>query len=610
LTQALYNRIRPRTFSQVVGQEHVTDALAAALTSGRLHHAFLFSGPRGCGKTSSARILAASLNCVTGPTPTPCGVCEHCVAIRAGSSMDVIEIDAASHRGIDDAREIRERAIFMPASARFKVYIIDEAHQITSDAFNALLKLVEEPPPHLKFVFATTEPDKVLQTIRSRTHHYAFRLVPPAVLRDFLAQVSIDEGVVVDPAVLPLVVRAGAGSVRDSLSVLDQLIAGAGPDGLTASAAAMLLGLSDARVLDDAVEALAAKEPAGAFSVVEQVMATGHDPRRFAMDLLERIRDLLVLHTVPDAPDQGLLAHYAPDQIERMRSQAGRMGASELSRAADLVHGGLIEMRDTLSPRLMLELVLARVLLPGASADPAALQVRLERLERLLAAGGATAPSPAVSRTAPPAQPPAARPSRAQPAASPAPAPATAPAAPAGADAWPEMATPGRPPGSTPAPAPATATETPAASPARSGGPTLAEIVSIWTDLLATIARRGISGGQSAKAILAQAQPVKVNDGELFLAFTTPHLSRVYQSGNAEPLLRDALVDRFSGKWKVTVVQKAAGNETVDLLPDEPTPTDDEPDSAADGERARAHDPVAFAMRELGAQIVDERETG
>jgi DNA polymerase-3 subunit gamma/tau len=609
LTQALYNRIRPRTFSQVVGQEHVTDALAAALTSGRLHHAFLFSGPRGCGKTSSARILAASLNCVTGPTPTPCGVCEHCVAIRAGSSMDVIEIDAASHRGIDDAREIRERAIFMPASARFKVYIIDEAHQITSDAFNALLKLVEEPPPHLKFVFATTEPDKVLQTIRSRTHHYAFRLVPPAVLRDFLAQVSIDEGVVVDPAVLPLVVRAGAGSVRDSLSVLDQLIAGAGPDGLTASAAAMLLGLSDARVLDDAVEALAAKEPAGAFSVVEQVMATGHDPRRFAMDLLERIRDLLVLHTVPDAPDQGLLAHYAPDQIERMRSQAGRMGASELSRAADLVHGGLIEMRDTLSPRLMLELVLARVLLPGASADPAALQVRLERLERLLAAGGATAASPAVSRAAPPAQPPAARPTSAQPPAAPAPAPATPPAAPAGADAWPEMATPGRPPGSTPAPAPATAAETPAASPARSGGPTLAEIVSIWTDLLSTIARRGISGGQSAKAILAQAQPVKVNDGELFLAFTTP-LSRVYQSGNAEPLLRDALVDRFSGKWKITVVQKAAGNETVDLLPDEPTPTDDEPDSAADGERARAHDPVAFAMRELGAQIVDERETG
>ena len=399
MSQALYNRIRPRTFAQVVGQEHVTDALGAALKSGRLHHAFLFSGPRGCGKTSSARILAASLNCVTGPTPTPCGVCEHCVAIRAGSSMDVIEIDAASHRGIDDAREIRERAIFMPASARFKVYIIDEAHQITSDAFNALLKLVEEPPPHLKFVFATTEPEKVLQTIRSRTHHYAFRLVPPALLREFLAKVCVDEGAEVDPAVLPLVVRAGAGSVRDSLSVLDQLLAGAGPDGLTAAHAAALLGLSDASVLDDAVEALAAKAPAGAFSVVDHVMATGHDPRRFAMDLLERVRDLLVLQTVPDAPDRGLLAEYAPDQIERMRSQAGRMGASELSRAAELLHNGLVEMRDTISPRLMLELVLSRVLLPGASADPEALQVRLERLERQLARGRRGAHRPRLFRS-------------------------------------------------------------------------------------------------------------------------------------------------------------------------------------------------------------------
>jgi DNA polymerase III subunit gamma/tau len=428
LTQALYNRIRPRTFAQVVGQEHVTDALSAALRSGRLHHAFLFSGPRGCGKTSSARILAASLNCVSGPTPTPCGTCEHCVAIRAGSSMDVIEIDAASHRGIDDAREIRERAIFMPASARFKVYIIDEAHQITSDAFNALLKLVEEPPPHLKFVFATTEPEKVLQTIRSRTHHYAFRLVPPAMLREFLAKVCVDEGAEVDPAVLPLVVRAGAGSVRDSLSVLDQLLAGAGPDGLSAAHAAALLGLSDASVLDDAIEALAAKAPAGAFSVVDHVMATGHDPRRFSMDLLERVRDLLLLQTVPDAPDRGLLAEYAPDQIERMRSQAGRMGAAELSRTAELLHNGLVEMRDTISPRLMLELVLSRVMLPGASADPMALQVRLERLERQLARGTAPEPAPAAQPRAPqrPQAPSSATPEPARP---PAPKPAEPPAA-------------------------------------------------------------------------------------------------------------------------------------------------------------------------------------
>ena len=620
MTQALYNRIRPRTFSQVVGQEHVTDALAAALTSGRLHHAFLFSGPRGCGKTSSARILAASLNCVTGPTPTPCGVCEHCVAIRSGSSMDVIEIDAASHRGIDDAREIRERAIFMPASARFKVYIIDEAHQITSDAFNALLKLVEEPPPHLKFIFATTEPDKVLQTIRSRTHHYAFRLVPPATLRDFLAKVSVDEGVVVDPAVLPLVVRAGAGSVRDSLTVLDQLIAGAGPDGLTASAAAMLLGLSDARVLDDAIEALAVKEPAGAFSVVEQVMATGHDPRRFAMDLLERLRDLLVLQTVPDAPDVGLLAHYAADQIERMRLQAGRMGASELSRAADLVHAGLIDMRDTVSPRLMLELVLARVLLPGASADPAALQIRLERLERLLAAGGisaAPAPAPASVRAAPPSRPVAEQkaPPPAQP---PAPAPAAAAAAAPKkepepqAEAWPETLTPGRPAPATPVSAAAPATpSTPAAPSAPSeSGTSLATVLQAWPDLLDSIGKSGRPACRTAKLLLSPGHPTAVRAGELVLVLPPGNAKNFQNSGTAEPLLREALTQRFGGKWKITVGQKQPDVGTVNLLPDEPPPNDDEPDSDGDGERALAHDPVAFAMRELGARIVDERETG
>ncbi len=638
MTQALYNRIRPRTFSQVIGQEHVTGALAAALSSGRLHHAFLFSGPRGCGKTSSARILAASLNCVTGPTPTPCGVCEHCTAIRAGSSMDVIEIDAASHRGIDDAREIRERAIFMPASARFKVYIIDEAHQITSDAFNALLKLVEEPPPHLKFVFATTEPDKVLQTIRSRTHHYAFRLVPPATLRDFLAQVCVDEGVVVEPAVLPLVVRAGAGSVRDSLSVLDQLIAGAGPDGLSASQAAALLGLSDARVLDDALEALATKEPQGAFSVVDQVMATGHDPRRFAMDLLERVRDLLVLQTVPDAPDRGLLAEYAPDQIERMRSQAGRMGASELSRAAELIHAGLVEMRDTLSPRLMLELVLARVLLPGAGADPASLQLRLERLERLFAGGvpqPAAAPversrqrpsRPAAPAAAPeptaPSSPTAAKPAVPEPA---------RPSAPPPADAWPATAAPGSsgrthfeaapaetPPAAVP-PVPATA-----ASARPTGGPSLATLG--WADVLAAITARGVPGSRTARALLGAGQPVAVHDGELVLAFTPPNARTFQTSGTADALLRNALSDRFGGTWRVSVVHKSSDSSahpmhpggassapgTVTLAPDDVIDMDEPPDSVdqvADGERAHAHDPVAFAMEALGAHIVDERET-
>ncbi len=632
MTQALYNRIRPRTFAQVVGQEHVTDALSAALRSGRLHHAFLFSGPRGCGKTSSARILAASLNCVTGPTPTPCGTCEHCVAIRAGSSMDVIEIDAASHRGIDDAREIRERAIFMPASARFKVYIIDEAHQITSDAFNALLKLVEEPPPHLKFVFATTEPEKVLQTIRSRTHHYAFRLVPPAMLREFLAKVCVDEGAEVDPAVLPLVVRAGAGSVRDSLSVLDQLLAGAGPDGLTAAHAAALLGLSDASVLDDAVEALAAKAPAGAFSVVDHVMATGHDPRRFSMDLLERVRDLLLLQTVPDAPDRGLLAEYAPDQIERMRSQAGRMGAAELSRTAELLHDGLVEMRDTISPRLMLELVLSRVLLPGASADPIALQVRLERLERQLARGGATEPAPAAQPRAPqtsqpqaaPAAPAAQPPQRSQPpaAATPEPArpPAPQPAAqPAPSEPWPELAAPGRPAPAAPAPPAESAA---AAGP---GDVALESVIPAWPDLLAAIAAGRAPGFRTAGALLAQGQPVAVRGNELVLAFTPGNATNFQKSGTADTLLREALSDRFGGSWKVKVVHKSAssgGGEIpseaaprrgspappADLEPD--VEAESEVDLVGDGERARAQDPVAVAMEALGAQIVDDRETG
>ena len=648
MTQALYNRIRPRTFAQVIGQEHVTGALAAALSSGRLHHAFLFSGPRGCGKTSSARILAASLNCVTGPTPTPCGVCEHCVAIRAGSSMDVIEIDAASHRGIDDAREIRERAIFMPASARFKVYIIDEAHQITSDAFNALLKLVEEPPPHLKFIFATTEPEKVLQTIRSRTHHYAFRLVPPATLRDFLSQVCIDEGVVVEPGVLPLVVRAGAGSVRDSLSVLDQLIAGAGPDGLTGASAAALLGLSDAGVLDAAVEALAAKAPAGAFSVVEQVVATGHDPRRFAGDLLERVRDLLMLQTVPDAPDRGLLAEYAPDQLERMRSQAGRMGASELSRAADLLHAGLIEMRDTISPRLMLELVLARVLLPGAGADPAALQIRLERLERRLA-NGTGAPTQAAPAVTPP------------PAPEPAPAPHTptprapAPVVDAVADSWPETAVPGRS-----APPPPTAVT---AATDSSGGPTLEAVKAGWADVLTGIAARRASGFRTVGALLVGGQPVRVNGFELTLAFTPANLGNFQRLGTAEPLLTDALSTRFGGTWNLKYIP--LGPDGTSALPpepggnggrpgpsvvsatwadadepggaapqdatepvradDDPDPDTNDPDTndpdtndpdtndgvdeQSDGIRGRIHDPVAVAMEALGAKIVEERET-
>jgi DNA polymerase-3 subunit gamma/tau len=385
---ALYRKYRPRTFAEVIGQEHVTQPLCAALSSGRLHHAYLFSGPRGCGKTSSARILARSLNCERGPTPQPCGECDSCRALApdGAGSIDVIEIDAASHGGVDDARELRERAFFAPVASRFKVYVIDEAHMVSSAGFNALLKLVEEPPDYVKFVFATTEPEKVLGTIKSRTHHYPFRLIPPGVLRPYLEDLCAREGVLVEPTVFPLVVRAGAGSVRDSLSVLDQLIGGAGAEGVTYARAVALLGVTDAALLDEVCDALAAGDGAAAFATIDRVAEAGHDPRRFASDLLERLRDLIVLQQVPDAAAKGLLD--APtDQLERMSAQALRFGPATLARFAEIVHSGLTEMRGTTAPRLLLELIAARMLLPGVEDSTAALLQRIERMERRLAVG-------------------------------------------------------------------------------------------------------------------------------------------------------------------------------------------------------------------------------
>ena len=372
MTTALYRRYRPDTFDQVIGQEHVTEPLKAALRANRVTHAYLFSGPRGCGKTTSARILARCLNCAQGPTDTPCGQCESCRELATGGpgSLDVVEIDAASHGGVDDARDLRERATFAPVRDRYKIFIIDEAHMVTNQGFNALLKLVEEPPEHVKFVFATTEPERVIGTIRSRTHHYPFRLVPPDVLGPYLTGLCAEEHIGVGEGVLTLVMRAGGGSVRDTLSVLDQLMAGAIDGQVTYQTAVALLGYTDSALLDESVDALAGGDGAAAFRVVERMVESGHDPRRFVEDLLQRLRDLLIIAVAGDGA-RDVLADTPHDQFERMQRQAQNWGPHGLSRAADLTDEALRAMTGATSPRLQLELLVGRILVPTPTAAPA-----------------------------------------------------------------------------------------------------------------------------------------------------------------------------------------------------------------------------------------------
>jgi DNA polymerase-3 subunit gamma/tau len=385
MSLALYRKYRPSLFADVIGQEHVTVPLSNALESGKTHHAYLFSGPRGCGKTSSARIMARSLNCEKGPTPTPCGECQSCRDLVANGpgSLDVIEIDAATHGLVDDARDLRDKAFFAPVQSKYKIYIIDEAHQLGTGAANALLKVVEEPPAHVIFIFATTEPEKLISTIRSRTHHYPFRLVPPGTLAAHLEKVCEAEGVKVAKGVIPLVVRASGGSVRDALSVLGQLLAGAGKDGVSYEIAVQLLGFTDGALLDDAMGAIAARDGATLFQTIDRVIESGHDPRRFTQDLLERLRDLMIVDALQSTNATSILRELPDDQLERMRVQAQNIGQASLSRAADIASEGLTQMRGATAPRLILELICGRILLPIGDNGEAGMLARIERLERV-----------------------------------------------------------------------------------------------------------------------------------------------------------------------------------------------------------------------------------
>jgi DNA polymerase-3 subunit gamma/tau len=531
---ALYRKYRPAIFAEVVGQEHVTEPLSTALTAGRINHAYLFSGPRGCGKTSSARILARSLNCEQGPTATPCGVCDSCVGLAPNGpgTIDVVELDAASHGGVDDTRELRDRAFYAPAQSRYRVFIVDEAHMVTTAGFNALLKIVEEPPDHLIFIFATTEPEKVLPTIRSRTHHYPFRLLPPRTMRGLIERICAQEDVVVDDAVYPLVIRAGGGSPRDTLSMLDQLLAGAEGNRVTYQRALGLLGATDVALIDEAVDALGAGDAAALFGAVESVIDAGHDPRRFATDLLERFRDLLVLQAIPDATSRGVVD--APeDVLERMREQATRIGRATLTRYAEVVHAGLTEMRGATAPRLLLEVICARLLLPSASDAESALLQRVERIETRLDMSIPQDEKP--QRSAPVRRSEPAPPPPPPPVAAAEPAPTASPAA----DPEPS------PEQSPPEPEPVVAEEVPVA--AGSAEPNAAAVRTLWPTVRDKVRERS----RTTEVMLAGATVRAVEGNTLVLSHeSAPLAKRLSEQRNAD-VIAEALKDALGVDWRV-----------------------------------------------------------
>ena len=586
MVTALYRRYRPETFAEMIGQSQVTEPLMTALRTDRVNHAYLFSGPRGCGKTTSARILARCLNCAEGPTDVPCGVCPSCVELArgGGGSLDVVEIDAASHNGVDDARDLRERAVFAPARDRFKIFILDEAHMVTPQGFNALLKLVEEPPEHIKFIFATTEPDKVLGTIRSRTHHYPFRLVPPGPMLEYVQQLCTEEGVEVAPGVLPLVVRAGGGSPRDTLSLLDQLIAGSDGPTIDYERAVALLGYTHGALLDEVVDAIGAGDAAGAFAAADRVVQTGQDPRRFVEDLLERLRDLIVVAASSPETAAAVLRGVPEDELTRMAAQAAAFGQAELSRVADLVNQTLTEMTGATSPRLHLELMLARVLVPAADDTERGALVRVERLERRVgmadtagvieAGAGAPAASDARSARAEPVAPTSRIP--AERVVTPAPvavAPATSPRPAAESTATPapvESVSSGDSEAVLAANAGTAApVESAAAKPAKPVGPvTLQQMRDAWPEVLSSLQRTK----RSAWMVAFTAQVRDFRDGEvLVLAFPSEHDVAGFRGGapgqSVSELLRGAIVDVLGVRVKFVARVDGPGGAPADGSP-------------------------------------------
>ena len=612
---ALYRRYRPETFAEVIGQDHVTEPLRHALAANRVNHAYLFSGPRGCGKTTSARILARAMNCEKAPVAEPCGECQSCKDLARGGpgSIDVIEIDAASHGGVDDARDLRERAFFAPVSSRFKVYIIDEAHMVSPQGFNALLKLVEEPPPHLKFIFATTEPDKVIGTIKSRTHHYPFRLVPPKILGDYLMELCTAEGAKLEATALPLVVRAGQGSVRDTLSVLDQLLGGAGSAGVTYDVAVQLLGYTPDSLLDEAIDAFAASDGGTVFGVVDKVIESGQDPRRFAEDFLQRLRDLVIVSAVPDALSTGLL-DVPGDRTERLLAQASGFGPSELTRAADIVNAALMEFRGATAPRLLLELMCARILVPGSDNSTQGFQARLDRLERRLSIDGA--PAAAAASAAP------SRPAKVE--VEPAPdvieAPTSVePVETTRLEVAPEEPTAPEPPA--PAPAPA------------AGSMTIADVRNVWPTVLDKIRELR----RFAWVMLSQNAQVMALDGTtLTIALVNPGARDSFISSRSGEYVQQALHAVLGVTWTIDAIVDPSARPTASSTP--PPEADPEPvtpavpaassaaarEAMSEAASAEASNPDASAdrddpvvvsedidpelllSRELGAEVIGE----